>query len=142
MRISDWSSDVCSSDLRVVVPWPCRYSLEYGPGWTLVQMISAPKAARADVLHPGMVGRETAHAPPSPYRQSACERERYAAWAAQRSYVGWPACEAPRQSGSMKKLSVAAKLETGGAIAGIWGRQRSERRRVGKECVRTCSSRW
>src|SRR3546814_16380758 len=87
-RHSVWAAPASSvfalRGYRVVVPWPCRYSLEYGPGWTLVQMISAPKAARADVLHPGMVGRETAHAPPSPYRQSACERERYAAWAAQK----------------------------------------------------------
>src|SRR3546814_5165835 len=29
MRISDWSSDVCSSDLPLEIPHPARYSLQH-----------------------------------------------------------------------------------------------------------------
>src|SRR3546814_6846460 len=71
MRISDWSSDVCSSDLRFALRLP----------------------------HP-------------PFREPLFQ------------HLGGAAGEA-----------VAAD---GGATA----RQRSEERRVGKECVSTCRSRW
>src|SRR3546814_3783564 len=88
-RHSVWAAPASSvfalRGYRVVVPWPCRYSLEYGPGWTLVEMISAAKAARADVLPPGVVGSAAAHAPASPSRQAACAGEGYAARAAQSS---------------------------------------------------------
>src|SRR3546814_12573684 len=48
MRISDWSSDVCSSDLRVgcEVAGSCRVSCSCGPGraGTLIGRRKAPKA--------------------------------------------------------------------------------------------------
>src|SRR3546814_2607567 len=72
MRISDWSSDVCSSDL----PRP-------------------PPASRPEVF---------------------------------------PAAHACRRG------SPSPPLRNGPAAAGTW--RRSEERRVGKECVSTCRSRW
>src|SRR3546814_18108790 len=36
----------------------------------------------------------------------------------------------------------AAAAGTDTNVAGPWGRDRSEERRVGKECVSTCRSRW
>src|SRR3546814_15514824 len=75
MRISDWSSDVCSSDLFVQPRSPGR--------------VRRPHAFR----HPRRFGLE--------HRRS-----------------------------SLDKLSDHA------------GRKRSEERRVGKECVSTCRSRW
>src|SRR3546814_19678214 len=83
MRISDWSSDVCSSDLNI--------DGDLGPGVTAKDIILA-------VI--GKIGT-----------------------AGGTGYV----------------------MEyTGSAIRGLSmeGRMRSEERRVGKECVSTCRSRW
>src|SRR3546814_17637846 len=83
MRISDWSSDVCSSDLIGPVP-ASRRALEKA-GWEIadLDLIEANEAFAAQALS---VNKE----------------------------MGWD----------------AAKIN------------RSEERRVGKECVSTCSSRW
>src|SRR3546814_7031754 len=75
MRISDWSSDVCSSDLlHLPPPRPCTARTEARP--------------------------------------------RVISWVSER-----------RMALPVRHLSTA-------------GSQRSEERRVGKECVRTCRSRW
>src|SRR3546814_5221072 len=90
LRISDWSSDVCSSDLHEVVP-----------GLLRVEHRRPQLAAR---LHPG--GGERLVRDP--------------------------------------RLDVAERLEperVGQALGRVDG-QRSEERRVGKECVSTCRSRW
>src|SRR3546814_3960023 len=78
MRISDWSSDVCSSDLGVVQPG---------------------KIGLAALIGPDRVGR---------------------------------ALEQPVAAQVVYALEGAAHAR----------RPRSEERRVGKECVSTCSSRW
>src|SRR3546814_14921937 len=83
MRISDWSSDVCSSDLRQI-------------------------AARADRRPRGIVGVQVDAAA----RQHGFVIVRFFGSAAEK---------------------IAQRRQPGG---------RSEERRVGKECVRTCRSRW
>src|SRR3546814_2720766 len=87
MRISDWSSDVCSSDLAQGV-------IRRNPGLNAREQSSAPKA-------------ETRKNDPSHHdRKDAC-------------------------------LASASQLR------GVEHREvRSEERRVGKECVSTCRSRW
>src|SRR3546814_15925047 len=85
MRISDWSSDVCSSDL------------------------AEGKAA------PGRQGTAT-HRSPHGQPDHALPQ------------IGEEPKKAPHQAG-LKKIA-------------MWVAQRSEERRVGKECVSTCSSRW
>src|SRR3546814_6919751 len=75
MRISDWSSDVCSSDLNIVIAWP--FTTQNATA-TLKAMGQQAIAHQITVVNSG--------------------------------------------------------LNTGTA--------RSEERRVGKECVSTCSSRW
>src|SRR3546814_8210864 len=75
MRISDWSSDVCSSDLHGSAPW-----------------------------------------------YQAC-------------------CNTPRKAGSSIARPVPIATQVSGSSATVTGR-RSEERRVGKECVSTCRSRW
>src|SRR3546814_11301800 len=89
MRISDWSSDVCSSDLRVV----------------------------------GITGER----------------------------VAWPAASftLPRFMSDFTQVTVPVHSQSLLAITPYVvggydniGRRRSEERRVGKECVSTCSSRW
>src|SRR3546814_14895908 len=97
MRISDWSSDVCSSDL---------------PSWELFEQ--QPPHYLDEVLGPG-----TLHI--------AIEAA---------AGFGWDRW-----------------IEPGGAFIGMRGfgasapakelfEKRSEARRVGKECVRTCRPRW
>src|SRR3546814_20564321 len=81
MRISDWSSDVCSSDLPVPVG-----------GHLLVNPVSHGHGLDAEQL-PGVLGVEN----PGPH------------------------------------VVVGERVD---------GLLRSEERRVGKECVSTCSSRW
>src|SRR3546814_13962779 len=96
MRISDWSSDVCSSDL------------ELEPGNTV-------SPALVERLRPDMaVVQENA--------------DRFAPLVAE-------------AVGFIKALVFSINL-LGGLVllASFWAR--SEERRVGKECVSTCRSRW
>src|SRR3546814_3652152 len=87
MRISDWSSDVCSSDLRADAHLLDRAAPD-----------AAVHAARAE---PARIGRGPTDS--EPQRQRRDERD---------------------QQGEREQ------------------QPRSEERRVGKECVSTCRSRW
>src|SRR3546814_15992467 len=98
MRISDWSSDVCSSDLS---PWPCVWS-------DLDAVAAAPPALAESAITGGAVPEVAAAlvATVSNLVLSAVDKN--------------PAT-----------LVVAAGCNV-----------RSEERRVGKECVSACRSRW
>src|SRR3546814_11570048 len=94
MRISDWSSDVCSSDLPSFNP----NAVESG------QRASHRNRAVTDLIEPGS---------------------------------------------TLKPLTVVAALEAGVVTPDTlidtnpgWMPNRSEERRVGKECVSKCRSRW
>src|SRR3546814_3193710 len=53
MRISDWSSDVCSSDLpRAHHGWPGRCPREGTQGWPQVRPLQGPGAARSGCYGP------------------------------------------------------------------------------------------
>src|SRR3546814_10182563 len=82
MRISDWSSDVCSSDL--------------------VRKITHPSPQMAETMR---------------------ERAERVAW-----YQAWTA----------ERLLAMSEVD----LLEYLSRLRSEERRVGKECVSTCRSRW
>src|SRR3546814_8144613 len=88
MRISDWSSDVCSSDL-LRWAWQCQEK------WSPARETRAP-------------AEESVRTPPAPSASTA----------------------APRASGDWLLRYPGRR------------RRRSEERRVGKECVSTCRSRW
>src|SRR3546814_15250894 len=101
MRISDWSSDVCSSDL-----------------------ITLPIAAHADQgLPAGRTDRRHQHAGGAELIEDPC-----------RDGV----------AGSGKDDRVERRLVRPAELAVVIARApvRSEERRVGKECVSKCSSRW
>src|SRR3546814_12949510 len=114
MRISDWSSDVCSSDL------------------------DAPRGVQGALVSLDRDGAVRAMVGGTDYVASNYNR----------------ATQAVRQPGSAWKLFVyMAALEAGYKVddqvidepvtIGGWSpRNRSEARRVGKECVSTCRSRW
>src|SRR3546814_14674561 len=97
MRISDWSSDVCSSDL------PC-YDFTPVIGHTVA---SAPLAVKLPAS-----GATNSHGVTGGVYKA---RERI-----------------HRSNADLRLL----------AIPTSWSRVRSEERRVGKECVSTCRSRW
>src|SRR3546814_14058768 len=88
MRISDWSSDVCSSDLMTDIAPEARITTGCTGLWN-------PAQARA--------------------------------WRRITDFVH-----------AHSRAKIAVQL----AHAGRKGATRSEERRVGKECVSTCSSRW
>src|SRR3546814_11875568 len=98
MRISDWSSDVCSSDLVTadLATWTISYSASSG------NVAEAQNKVRRDTAAIEAFFRE----------------------------LGFPA-DALQPTGA----NVASYSNNGVTI-------RSEERRVGKECVSTCRSRW
>src|SRR3546814_10820133 len=99
MRISDWSSDVCSSDLIGVAQQPFEF---------------AARAAQAVLAQrQGGIGRAHGRGP----RRAAV-----------------PQLQCFPGAGVVR----ARQRNAGGAL----GQARSEERRVGKECVSTCRSRW
>src|SRR3546814_18377965 len=106
MRISDWSSDVCSSDLRAL--WP-----------TLATGVVATCIAYVTFLFSGVDGLQ----------QLAVFTIAGMAVAALSTRLLLPRLidPAPRDFADSRML------------ARMW---RSEERRVGKECVSTCRSRW
>src|SRR3546814_18353698 len=93
MRISDWSSDVCSSDL-----------------------IALPLIAAA--LNLLVQQRQVTNDPHA------------------------LASAASRRLDQQRRADGACALDKGFRIVVLDRRGRSEERRVGKECVSTCSSRW
>src|SRR3546814_11056814 len=95
MRISDWSSDVCSSDLvgRYLDAALEQLSAQIGKVFQLLGMSAADAEAAAGGLNAPMAGQA-------------------------RASIG---------SFHMESQQISA---------------RSEERRVGKECVSTCRSRW
>src|SRR3546814_10999191 len=115
MRISDWSSDVCSSDLR-----PKWHNYPLGPSNRPLPQYPAGGAKT------GRGGkRNRFENPPSA-----------GAWAAQSdgnpSLAGLVGAREARLC-SARFVAVCTFYQ--------W-RTRSEERRVGKECVSTCRSRW
>src|SRR3546814_13872126 len=120
MRISDWSSDVCSSDLKV---YDLRFSDPIG---------DVPGVSYGDVF---------------------LENERqFSKWNFEVAdtdtlFAGFKAAEGECQRAIAAQVPLAAydqAIEASHLFNLLQARGviRSEERRVGKECVSTCSSRW
>src|SRR3546814_6889150 len=106
MRISDWSSDVCSSDLSVKAGFDLAEAA-IGPATILVNNAAANFPVPAEELSPN----------------------------------GWRAITQITLDGPFFCSTEFARrrIASGGGGAIL---NRSEERRVGKECVSTCRSRW
>src|SRR3546814_14209833 len=98
MRISDWSSDVCSSDLVMNRDGSGARSLTRSLDRSIDKVLWAPDGRGLYAL----------------YDDHGVNR--------------------------VARVSLDGQLTT--AATGLTGSQRSEERRVGKECVSTCRSRW
>src|SRR3546814_11303994 len=111
MRISDWSSDVCSSDLSVASQEECRRYYD-----------ANQKRFRTPELF------EASHILIEPSGEDA------AAWSAAEIQARSIAAEVGDRAESF--------AEAARAFSSCASAQRSEERRVGKECVSTFRSRW
>src|SRR3546814_13723653 len=108
MRISDWSSDVCSSDLETRLPEVPDLTVDAGRAMEGREKLKALHRALAELP----------------------ERERRA-------------FEMHRMQGlTYAEIGVALGLSQTRAYELVRAALRSAERRVGKECVSTCRSRW
>src|SRR3546814_11585853 len=108
MRISDWSSGVCSSDLNY---------------WSYIPPMPAEEIARAvrDYESAGLEGIWISQTFGAPFG---------------------PLCAAGASSSKLKPGAGIALAFTRSPLETACNAMRSEERRVGKECVSTCRSRW
>src|SRR3546814_20430149 len=113
MRISDWSSDVCSSDLRGPRDQPALRA------WHRSRYADAPEGRRRELLEPRAKKWEPI------FREQRCDNKELE----QVTCVGFNAAcsKAGRHSVQVEPKMVVSRDP-----------KRSEERRVGKECVSTC----
>src|SRR3546814_12570369 len=122
MRISDWSSDVCSSDLAILTIQPVDPLVVHNPAFATKQAVD-PEIA---IAHPGLRDVPDTHD--------------------QRRLVGSnrPVSHCPSIKGQHRATAPLAdrmvRLDIPDDLA--LPSSRSEERRVGKECVSTGRSRW
>src|SRR3546814_11543739 len=119
MRISAWSSDACSSDLRVI--------------GRLLGVPEADQAAVRDGIDAKL--RTEAGKPLEVEEGFVTDRGQFD------DYIDWRA-EHPSDDIMTDLLNVEFEDETGTVRRPAREELRSEERRVGKECVSTCRSRW
>src|SRR3546814_11422406 len=144
MRISDWSSDVCSSDLRRLVRGigdalerifhvlGGQLAMAPGPQDSGLQLELDVQIV--DLLDPGDEGRRA----PAQLLARLVYRERAQASILQ---VDLDAADHPAGIQHLQVLP-RAQLQHAAVLRPASLRQRSEERRVGKECVGTWSSGW
>src|SRR3546814_19919028 len=112
MRISDWSSDVCSSDLL-----PCGFRWRY-PGFHQFDGGIDPGHVEGLTARPLSLGAGSSDAIFRPFGD-----------------------QAPLEMGDGPE-HMEDQFASGRRRFDLLLKARSEERRVGKECVRTCRSRW
>src|SRR3546814_16290656 len=111
MRISDWSSDVCSSDLQ-----PAGAAIQIDPGVRNNLSMRVARVVRGDLRREIRTIGKISRIDPTARRNLS-----------------------PPIAGTL--LFISDKKEGDRVTSGEL-LFRSEERRVGKECVSTCSSRW
>src|SRR3546814_14521079 len=122
MRISDWSSDVCSSDLPIgsVAEWSVGHCRSYHAPQDFHWVVRTP-LRRQSHGNAGLAPAIGVMRNP-PLTASACHERRWA-------------------YGLFRRVPALGARPLGIPILHFL-MYRSEARRVGKECVRTCRSRW
>src|SRR3546814_19661313 len=116
MRISDWSSDVCSSDLDVVLAWILRLGEGRDPGEAAKRLITDYELDR-EPPPTGACGRlvailrETAEFPPGCITRPLCQPRRRGRWRRHRPRDALPAQDRTRD-GWGKRVSVRLQLSS------------------------------
>src|SRR3546814_13389652 len=118
MRISDWSSDVCSSDLAA----PCGRRLFKGRSATVTHKSNSPSSTRRS--------ESAAKSTICKLIVDPCEIKRL--------IRGTPSSSVMFADMASRNVRLAVR----GSNDWSAFNRRSEERRVGKECVSTCRSRW
>src|SRR3546814_17869636 len=136
MRISDWSSDVCSSDLLARID--ARRA-------KFARLIDADHRCGAPIG----LGRSACHAADVRSRRS---KVKTSAAAAKEKIALKPASEMPKSDHctASQRISGAFMIESSvtgppapvAQVVTPSQKPRTEERRVGKECVSACRSRW
>src|SRR3546814_15762137 len=130
MRISDWSSDVCSSDLGLQVPLDVLAHLGLSPWCTGERLANDEKAASPWIIHDypileyGRIRRKILDKVPCKYMVCTTERNR------QESHL-WPAVVSTKRS--CRKQGMPPSPAGSTPVLMRCPSSRSEERRVGKE---------
>src|SRR3546814_7555983 len=133
MRISDWSSDVCSSDLFATAN---STGLTFGLVFVLVglafKIAAVPFHMWTPDVYEGAPTPVTAYFASAPKVAAMALIVRVAVEAMGPVTIEW------------RQIVIFASLASifFGSVAAINQKSRSEERRVGKECVSKCRSRW
>src|SRR3546814_19615342 len=134
-RISAWSSDVCSSDLHPVTRRRRR--------------IDDPDPRRVEPLRQPAIEHGPRHIPTSDQQQPAGKSpqcRRHGPWSSSCLFRLTSASSSHLDGSAPVKIVMLNLFQhpwLGLAFsAALYSRTRSEERRVGKECVSTCRSRW
>src|SRR3546814_12316432 len=130
MRISDWSSDVCSSDLFRVQSIPTVYAVFQG------QPVADLSPARTEGQFKQMLDQLLAQLPIQSPEKSVAEQ------IAPLLAMGEEVLAGGEAQRALSIFSQIIDMAPGNAEAQAGQLRRSEERRVGKEGVITCSSRW
>src|SRR3546814_13800680 len=138
MHISYWSSDVCSSDLSAKAlvdalktsPEELRFGFAVAAGnqWHVAMAVLA-EAIGADITKVRATVFDSGG-------------KAVAALLGEHTDVSISGCASfakHHEAGDLKIIAIAADARLEGDLADV---PRSEERRVGKECVSTCKSRW
>src|SRR3546814_14194906 len=113
MRISDWSSDVCSSDLPLVIPPDFALTPPKPGAPRLLEVDSQGQALRA------LFGDTMRAAPKSDSEQKLLD-----------------------QSGATQDATIGARSKVGDRGPNVVNKGRSDERREGKWGVSTCRTTW
>src|SRR3546814_15383694 len=127
MRISDWSSDVCSSDLilEVQANQACRATTIDKTDDRLVPQHTDAGIGEQPVLQNSLRTQRITAVDESHGRRMICQVE------------GFFDCGVTPADHRYRLASIKEPI-----ASSTGGDPRSEERRVGKECVSTCRSRW
>src|SRR3546814_17439587 len=125
MRISDWSSDVCSSDLDLDA-----------------FMRSVRQESQAGFSNPLILRDFKLRAPPPPIEPTTPAVHAVVLYTEPLTADSERALGIDMMQDAGRRAVLEAAVVRDDAVLGPKLQVRSEERRVGKECVSTCGSRW
>src|SRR3546814_11445763 len=141
MRISDWSSDVCSSDL--LEQYGFRGALTWLPAdrWTVGLLATTQKTHENDLAYTDNYDGQLSHGD-SPRPSPAVYSYTLGSLNIQREFDWGDLISQTSYQEKQYNVFLEASRALGGVLPLLPGADSSEERSVGKECVSTCRYRW